>query len=115
MHLETHSDTHETHGENQEVESERGEDTYPVAVVADFNDEVILTQVPDWRSPTGVGWGQDVLDLSVPGHEADVLHGLSDKSQTATVKNCICMHDTPQLPSLGIDWQGQNSKMWVLQ
>lgn len=34
---------------------QRGEETYPVAVVADFNDEVVLTEVPHRRSPTGVG------------------------------------------------------------
>lgn len=60
-----------------------GEETYPVAVVADFNDEVVLAEVPHRRSPAGVGRGQDVLDLSVPRHKADVLHGLMDENQTS--------------------------------
>lgn len=54
--------------------------TYSVAVVADFNDEVVLAEVPHWGPATRAGWGQDVLDLSVPRHTADVLQRLSDKT-----------------------------------
>lgn len=50
--------------------------TYSVTVVADFNNEVILTKIPHRGSATGVGRGQDVLDLSVPCHTAYVLHRL---------------------------------------
>lgn len=48
----------------------------PVAVVADLDDGLVLPQVPHDRLPAGVGGGQDVLHLSVPGHDADVLSGL---------------------------------------
>lgn len=49
-------------------------------MVADFNDQVVLAEVPHRGSATRAGRGQDVLDLSVPRHTADVLQRLSDKN-----------------------------------
>lgn len=52
--------------------------TYSVAVVADFDDEVVLPEVPHRRSAARAGRRQDVLDLPVPRHAADVLQRLQD-------------------------------------
>ena len=57
---------------------------YPVAVVADFNDEVILAEVPDSSAAAGTGRGQDVLHLTVPRHAADVLQRLGSSSEHRT-------------------------------
>lgn len=40
--------------------------TNPVAVITDLDDGLILSQIPDYRFPAGVGRGQDVLNLPVP-------------------------------------------------
>lgn len=50
--------------------------THPVVVVTDFDDGLILPEVPHGGSATGAGRRQDVLDLPVPGDAADVLEGL---------------------------------------
>lgn len=55
-----------------------GPPTYSVAVVADFDDEVVLPEVPHRRSAARAGRRQDVLDLPVPRHAADVLQRLQD-------------------------------------
>lgn len=55
-------------------------ETNPVAVVADLNDGLIFSQVPHNCLPTRTGRGQDVLNLSVPGHNADVLGRLKERS-----------------------------------
>lgn len=52
--------------------------TNPVAVVADFNDQVVLSQIPDRSFSAGAGRGQDVLHLFVPRNTADVLQGLEE-------------------------------------
>lgn len=54
--------------------------TDPVAVVADFDDEVILPQVPDGRPPAGTGRSKNVLHLAVPCHTANVLQRLTHKN-----------------------------------
>lgn len=60
--------------------------TDPVAVVTDFDDGLVLSQVPHDCFPTGVGRGQDVLDLPVPGHDADVFSRLEQETKAVTVK-----------------------------
>lgn len=50
--------------------------TNPVAVVADLNNWLVLSQVPHNRFPAWVDRGQDVLDLPVPGDGADVFSRL---------------------------------------
>ena len=51
-------------------------------MVANFDDEVVLAEVPDGGSSAGAGGGQDVLHLSVPRHTADVLQGLFKHTPT---------------------------------
>ena len=50
-------------------------------MVADFNDEVVLAEVPDGGAAAGTGRGQDVLHLTVPRHAADVLQRLRRQVQ----------------------------------
>lgn len=61
--------------------------TNPVAVVTDLDDGLILSQVPHNCFPTGVGRGQDVLNLPVPGHDTDVFSRLKEETEAVTVKN----------------------------
>ena len=61
--------------------------TNPVAVVTDLDDGLVLSQVPHHCFPTGVGWGQDVLNLPVPGHYTDVFSRLKEEMEAVTVKN----------------------------
>lgn len=58
--------------------------TNPVAVIADFDNQVVLSEIPDWGFSTGAGWGQDVLNLFVPCNTADVLWGLKQQRQLTT-------------------------------
>lgn len=60
--------------------------TNPVTVVADLDDGLILSQVPHNCFPTGAGRGQDVLNLSVPGHNTDVLSRLKEMTNASIVK-----------------------------
>lgn len=60
--------------------------TNPVAVVADLDNRLVLSQVPHNCFPAGVGRGQDVLNLSVPGHDADVFSRLKEETKGVTVK-----------------------------
>jgi len=51
--------------------------THPVIVVTDFDDGFVLPEIPHSSSATRTGRRQDVLDLPVPRHAADVLERLS--------------------------------------
>lgn len=55
--------------------------TNPVAVIADLDDGLVLPQVPHHCFPAGVGRGQDVLHLPVPGHHADVFSRLRKEAK----------------------------------
>lgn len=57
-------------------------------MVTDLDDGLVLPQVPDDGFATRVGRGQDVLNLPVPGHNADVFGRL--KEETDKVSLCIC-------------------------
>lgn len=48
-------------------------------MVTDLDDGFILPQVPHNCFPAGGGRGQDVLDLSVPGHNTDVFSRLREE------------------------------------
>lgn len=68
-------------------------------MVADFDDEVILAEIPDGGSAARAGRGQDVLDLSIPRYTADVLQRLpkhmpDDKQQTVN-KNKVRIRFSP--------------------
>jgi len=47
--------------------------THSVAVVTDFDDRLILPEVPNHSLAAGVSGGQDVLHLPIPGHHPDVF------------------------------------------
>lgn len=57
------------------------EGTNPVAVVTDLDDGLVLPQVPYNCFPTGVDRGQDVLNLPVPGHNANVFSRLKEEKK----------------------------------
>lgn len=59
--------------------------TDPVAVITDLYDGLILSQVPHHCFPTGGGRSQDVLNLPVPRHNADVFSRLKHRKQSATL------------------------------
>lgn len=52
------------------------ERTHPVVVVTDFDDGLVLPEIPHGGSAAGAGRSQDVLDLPVPCNAADVLQRL---------------------------------------
>lgn len=47
--------------------------THSVAVVTDFDDRLILPEVPNHGLATWVSRGQDMLHLPIPGHNTDVF------------------------------------------
>lgn len=65
--------------------------TNPVAVVTDLDDGLILSQVPHDCFPARVGRGQDVLNLPVPGHNADVFSRLKEETTAVTAKTNLIM------------------------
>lgn len=60
--------------------------TNPVAVVTDLDDGFVLSQVPHNCFPTGVGRGQDVLNLAIPRHDADVFSRLKGQAEAVVRK-----------------------------
>lgn len=59
--------------------------SYPVAVVADFDDGLVLPQIPDHGFPAGVSRRKYVRHLTVPRHHAHVLRRLThDRTSTET-------------------------------
>lgn len=51
--------------------------THPVIVVTDFDDGLVLPEIPHGSSAARAGGREDVLDLPVPCDAADVLKRLS--------------------------------------
>lgn len=68
--------------------------TDPVAVITDLDDWLVLSQIPHDCFPAGVGRGQDVLNLPVPGHNADVFSRLKDETKAVTVKTNLTVSQT---------------------
>lgn len=60
------------------------ERTHPVVVVTDFDDGLVLPEIPHGGSAAGAGRSQDVLDLPVPCNAADVLQRLPHTQQPVT-------------------------------
>lgn len=58
-------------------------------MVADLDDGFVLSQVPHNCFPAGVGRGQDVLNLPVPGHDTDVFSRLKGETEAVTDKKRI--------------------------
>ncbi len=76
------SDTHHTAGEKHVIcclQALMGVCvcSYPVAVVADFDDGLVLPQIPDHGFPAGVSGRKYVWHLIVPRHHAHVLRRLT--------------------------------------
>lgn len=50
-------------------------------MVTDLDDGLVLPQVPYNCFSTGVGRGQNVLNLPVPGHHTDVFNRLREEAE----------------------------------
>lgn len=72
------------------------ERTHPVVVVADFDDGLVLPEIPDGGPAAGAGGCQDVLHLPVPCNAADVLqrlrHTHNSLSQPRRLTPCSFQH-----------------------
>lgn len=60
-------------------------------MVTDLDNGLVLSQVPHNCFPTGIGRGQDVLNLPVPGHDTDIFSRLKEKTKAGAVNTNLTL------------------------